>query len=77
MPKLSTSIQHSKFSIRNSAFTYFSYVSLLVVLVDELDVEVDVSVFVLDSDFSPPSFFFSPPDPEEVVEPASVEDFLA
>lgn len=54
----------------------FDYVSLL--LVDGLDVddEEDVSVFVLDSDFSPLSFFFSP-DPEELVEPASVDDFLA
>jgi hypothetical protein len=39
--------------------------------------EDDVSGFVLDSDFSPLSVFFSPADPEEPDEPLSVEDFFA
>ena len=47
------------------------------VLVDGLECVDDVSVFVLDSDFSPASFFFSLPEPEELVEPASVDDFFA
>lgn len=69
----------SPFSNQPSTFRTctFHYVSLFVVLDDELVLEDDVSGFVLDSDFSPLSVFFSPADPEEPDEPLSVEDFFA
>jgi hypothetical protein len=53
-------------------------VSPFVVLVDELVPDDEVlSVFWPDSDFPPPSVFFSLAVPDEPVEPPSLDDFFA